>query len=672
MNPARSNSDEFEKTLVPSRWCERSRQRVFAFVIAFTILLFLAACDQKDEASTHKPSPASPTSSPSNSNRENELVRLTAKRITRQDRPDPAEADFRGAFTTLPSPTPAPEVIGLEPGTDWQSESLSEFATNQLERLLHEWKGSALAEIVSPTFRGSLLQPQPLATLFAKGELTVRRAQDIDSTDYPIGRDAFADALSALLALSPDSEPRVAIKPIGIDLGSDPDKSFTVLFLVQIDFHDDQAGLRRQIKCEWRSRWTAPANNSDEKPRLEALQVLRFEEATLARPEPLFVDATPSVLGATPHFETRVMRGIEHWSQRLTRFGDMYLTGHHGLAIGDVNGDGLEDLYACDGGSLPNRLYLQNPDGTVRDASVASGVDFLEDSRGALLIDLDNDGDQDLVVATVAMILFLENDGTGRFTIRGGHMGAPYPASLCAADYDHDRDLDLYVCIYEAGDLATGSRWFEARTPVPFHDANNGGRNVLLENLGGFAFRDATDEVGLDQNNRRWSFAAAWEDFDQDGDPDLYVANDFGRNNLYRNDLQKNGRRTFVDVASSAGVEDMAAGMSVAWGDVNRDGLMDLYVGNMFSSAGNRTSYQRHFAQGRDAAALSGTQRMARGNSLFLSASGGTRFSDVSHAAGVTMGRWAWSSGFADINNDGWEDLVVANGYLTQTRDHDL
>ena len=167
-------------------------------------------------------------------------------------------------------------------------------------------------------------------------------------------------------------------------------------------------------------------------------------------------------------------------------------------------------------------------------------------------------------------------------------------------------------------------------------------------------------------NNRRWSFAASWEDFDADGDMDLYVANDFGRNNLYRNDEGQ-----FRDVAAELDVEDMAAGMSVSWGDFNRDGRMDLYVGNMFSAAGNRVTYQRRFLEGRSATDSAGVQRMARGNTLFMAQPDGS-FADVSLAAGVTMGRWAWSSKFADLNNDGWDDLVVANGYFTNQKQDDL
>jgi hypothetical protein len=114
-------------------------------------------------------------------------------------------------------------------------------------------------------------------------------------------------------------------------------------------------------------------------------------------------------------------------------------------------------------------------------------------------------------------------------------------------------------------------------------------------------------------------------------------------------------------------VEDMASGMSVSWGDCNRDGHMDLYVGNMFSAAGKRVAYQSKFKSTRSDESLNGIKRMARGNSLFLGGKGEgfSKFEDVSESAGVTMGRWAWSSKFADLNNDGWLDLLIGNGFVT-------
>jgi hypothetical protein len=244
-----------------------------------------------------------------------------------------------------------------------------------------------------------------------------------------------------------------------------------------------------------------------------------------------------------------------------------------------------------------------------------------------------------------------------------------WPSSIAAADYDGDGDLDIYICGYTPrDDVAPGDIF---ANPVPYHDANNGARNFFIENRGAFDFADVTESSGLAENNRRFSFAASWEDYDLDGDPDIYVANDFGRNNLYRNDEGADGTRHFVDVAAEAGVEDIAAGMSVSWGDYNRDGLMDLYVSNMFSSAGGRIAFQQQFQKGADGSVRAGLQRHARGNSLFENLGDG-RFKDVSEEAGVTMGRWAWASRFVDLNNDAWEDLVVANGFFTAEDSGDL
>jgi hypothetical protein len=106
----------------------------------------------------------------------------------------------------------------------------------------------------------------------------------------------------------------------------------------------------------------------------------------------------------------------------------------------------------------------------------------------------------------------------------------------------------------------------------------------------------------------------------------------------------------------------------VSWGDYNSDGLPDLYVGNMFSSAGNRVAYQRRYRSEEKESIRQLFQRHARGNTLFANSGDGT-FKDVSLEAGVTMGRWAWGSNFADLNNDGWDDIVVANGLVTSPDD---
>jgi hypothetical protein len=185
----------------------------------------------------------------------------------------------------------------------------------------------------------------------------------------------------------------------------------------------------------------------------------------------------------------------------------------------------------------------------------------------------------------------------------------------------------------------------------------------MLRNRGELQFEDVTGKVGLDQNNKRFSFAASFEDYDNDGDQDLYVANDYGRNNLFRND---NG--SFTDVAASAGVEDISAGMAVSWGDYNNDGYIDLYVSNMYSSAGQRITYQRNFMTEASEDTRRQMQRHAGGNTLFKNMGDGT-FRDVSQTSNTNMGRWAWGSIFFDYNNDSQLDIFVPNGFTTNDDD---
>jgi hypothetical protein len=190
----------------------------------------------------------------------------------------------------------------------------------------------------------------------------------------------------------------------------------------------------------------------------------------------------------------------------------------------------------------------------------------------------------------------------------------------------------------------------------------------LLRNDRDFRFTDVTVASGLDVHNRRYTFAAVFEDVDEDGDADLYVANDFGRKNLYRNDSSKTKGLHFVDVAAQAGVEDTGAGMSASFADYDQDGHMDLYVGDMWSSAGGRIAYQDRFVPGQGRQQV---QRFAKGSSLFRNLGNG-RFGDVSVETGVEFGRWAWSSPFVDLDNDGREDIVIANGFLSRPEKPDL
>lgn len=556
----------------------------------------------------------------------------------------------------------------------WETETFSAAALGQLHTLgeLIEQPDAIgagqLASLATAEFSCDSLRPYKLEKVFADAAVKISRLRNPAEPADPhttgtvhSGIAGFREALQSLSApLADGSGTHVKFKIYRVEI-----KSEAAVTRTDFQFSGNGPDGFVQQNATWLCHWIYQADS--DVPLLKRIELLEFEEAVAhSSPGRLFVDCSQAVLGHDDSIREQLSRGADYWKYRLQAELKVSPYGHHGLVVGDVNGDGLEDVYLCQSAGQPNRLFLQQPDGTATDASAAAGVDWLDRSFGALLIDIDNDDDQDLAIVMDANLMLMANDGTGRFSERAIIYVTEDPYSLAAADYDDDGDLDLYLASYGNRVLGANNTGSSYEPPFPYHDANNGSRNSLLRNDGDWRFTNVTRACGLDENNRRWSFAASWEDYDNDGDQDLYVANDFGRNNLYRND---GGR--FADVAASAGVEDIAAGMSVSWGDYNNDGWMDLYVGNMFSSAGERIAYQRQFQPGAREGVRHQFQRHARGNTLFENAGNGT-FRDVSVEQAVTMGRWAWGSTFFDLNNDGWEDLLVANGFITGSDTDDL
>jgi hypothetical protein len=556
-----------------------------------------------------------------------------------------------------PRRAPATEAFleKLKPGTDeWVAEALADSAKVNLNRLgdelaTGEVDGSVVGSFVETPFACSALRP-PLSRTYHNDGLEVWHARADAAPQAFKDSTGFAEALGHLIEpLSRSTNRRFFFKVISSEPSGD-NLSTAVLYQAT-----GSGPVRVQQSATWHCEW---GRGADEAWRLRTIRVSDFEE--VRRPgRAMFADRSEAVLGRNRSWADQLGRGLDYWRGRIDLQLGITVSGHEGLALGDINNDGLDDLFVCQPGGLPNLMYQQNPDGTATDVSATIGVDFLDHTYHALLLDLNNDDWQDLVFVTLDDVFFMLNDRSGRFPRVSSVVRVPSAFSVAAADYDNDADLDIYICGYQ--DTERGET-----TPLPYHDANNGRANVLLRNEGRGRFVDVTRAVGLDHNNRRFSLAAAWEDYDNDGDFDIYVANDYGRNNLYRND---GGH--FRDVAAQAGVEDISAGMSVAWSDYNNDGWMDLYVSNMFSAAGNRVTYQRSFMDKRDESTVRDLQRHARGNSLFLNAGNGT-FKDVSVDAGVTMGRWAWSSSFIDINNDALQDIFVANGYVTNEDTKDL
>ncbi|MEA2257920.1 MAG: hypothetical protein QOJ51_745, partial [Acidobacteriaceae bacterium] len=344
---------------------------------------------------------------------------------------------------------------------------------------------------------------------------------------------------------------------------------------------------------------------------------------------------------------------------------DVY--GNNGVVAGDYDNDGFDDLYVCQPAGLPNRLYRNRGDGTFDDVTEKSGVGVLDNTACALFADFRNKGLQDLLVVCGSGPLLFLNQGDGTFAIKRDAFQFARPPEgtfthAAIADYDRDGRLDIYFCLYS---YYLGLDQYHY--PVPYFDARNGPANFLLHNEGDGRFVDRTEPAGLNAENNRYSFACAWGESGSGGFPDLYVANDFGRSNLYRN----NGDGRFTAVSGEAHVEDAGAGMSASWSDCDNDGKQDIYAANMWSAAGQRVSGQKIFHQKSTEEIRALYRRHARGNSLYRN-SGNGQFENVSQRARVEMGRWSWSSDFWDFDHDGYRDLYVANGYISAPERSDL
>ncbi len=373
-----------------------------------------------------------------------------------------------------------------------------------------------------------------------------------------------------------------------------------------------------------------------------------------------FADVTGAVLDSD-----QLSKGIPYWIARIDPATGVDIYGNNGIAVGDIDGDGRDEIYVCQSAGLPNRLFRWR-EGKLEDISAEAGLDILDDSSSALFLDLRNLGRQDLILLRGSGPVLFLNDGAGHFTLVSDAFrfaAAPQGVftGMAAADYDRDGKLDLYLCCYSFFQSEAQYRY-----PVPYFDARNGPPNFLFRNLlnadGSGYFEDVTAATGLNENNDRYSFAPAWADYDGSGWPSLYVANDFGRNNLYRNQGGK-----FRDVAAAAGVEDIGPGMSACWFDENGDGHPDLYVANMWTAAGQQVVKSPAFSHPYNEAWRGHT----RGNSFYRNLGNG-KFSDESATLGVEMGRWGWSADAADFDNDGHPEFLLTCGMLTGSKQPDL
>jgi len=557
-------------------------------------------------------------------------------------------------------------MLKVQAGLD---DFISEKYADQIAAVLAEWSASllqspretqAIAKVLAADFSGASLQPDESRLVHSSAALEAR--QNRFTNEAKLSREEFLKEWQA--ALSGFSKIHTAEFQItAIDIAGREDAASSATPQIP-------SGLQTRVRYEivgtgtgshreqhvghWDLAWEPSASNEF---RLRSWRVL--DESRARSSSPIYADITSAALGGNSSYSAQLLHGTDYWRTVLDGACGIDIYGHNGVSVADIDNDGFDDLYVCQPAGLPNRLYRNRGDGTFEDITEASGLGILENTACALFADFDNDGRQDVIVVRANGPLLFLNEGGGKFRQKNDAFQFANPpqgtfTGAAAADYDRDGWLDVYFCLY-AFYQGTG----QYKYPSPYHAAENGPPNVLMRNQRDGTFRDATAASGLNQNNTRYSFCCGWSDYNRDGWPDLYVVNDFGRKNLYRN----NGDGTFADIAPQAAAEDIGAGMSVSWLDCDNDGADDLYVANMWTAAGERVSMQENFKRDSAPEVRALYQKHAMGNSLLRNR--GTAFDDATNSAGVGMGRWSWSSDAFDFDHDGFLDLYIANGMVS-------
>jgi len=363
-------------------------------------------------------------------------------------------------------------------------------------------------------------------------------------------------------------------------------------------------------------------------------------------------------MGPALRFEDVAAAAGIHFVHQSGASGRRYMveTFGGGVIVFDYDGDGLPDLYFPNGTSLPsgeesgpgNALYRNRGDGTFEEVTtpaLARGGGY---ATGGTAADVDNDGDVDLYVTRFGPDLFLQNNGDGTFsevTAAAGLGNPRWASSATFFDMDGDGLVDLYVCNYldfalQNHKTCLGTNRRGEKIPSYCHPDEYGGvPNLLYRNRGDGSFEDVSRRAGiLDDRQESKGLGVVAGDYDNDGDSDLYVANDSTRNFLYRNE---GGQLTEVGLESGVGYNEEGlpeAGMGTDFGDIDRDGLLDLVVTNFDLEK----------------------------NTVYRNLGGGF-FIDATTAVGLvgaSLTELGFGCDFFDADNNGWLDLIVANGHI--------
>jgi hypothetical protein len=329
-----------------------------------------------------------------------------------------------------------------------------------------------------------------------------------------------------------------------------------------------------------------------------------------------------------------------------------------GVAFYDYDNDDWLDIFLVNGWRLEgfpkgqepvSHLFKNNRDGTFTDVTARSGIVHSGWGQGVCVGDYDNDGFDDIYVTSFGKNVLYHNNGNGTFTdvtekAGVGTNGKRWNTGCAFVDYDRDGHLDLFVANYIDMDLATapvpesGPCTYKGVLVACGPPGLIGGKNILFHNNGDGTFSDVSERAGIFQANGTYGLGVLTADFNNDGWPDIYVANDSTASALYQN--KKNG--TFSDVAMEAGCALSAdgkpqAGMGVSAADYDLDGNLDIVKTNF---AGDTPSLYHNL--------------------------GGGNFEDATFTAGLGKHTQylGWGCGFFDMDNDGWPDILICNGHV--------
>ena len=323
------------------------------------------------------------------------------------------------------------------------------------------------------------------------------------------------------------------------------------------------------------------------------------------------------------------------------------------VSVVDYNNDGWNDFYLTSSKQgTDNALYKNLGDGKFKDIAKELGVGSINDegtgsSMGAVWSDINNDGFEDLFVYKWGKPrLFLNNGGDGFEDISEG-ANLPKWVNANAAiwlDYNNDGLVDLLIGGYYHEEINLWKLENTLIMPESFEYANNGGRNYLLENQGDKTFKDVTFSNGL--TTTKWTLALGAIDFDGNGYQDIFIANDYSVDELYMN-LGEDG---FVEVGKEARIGYAPkSGMNVSIADIMNKDQFSVYVSNITEMG-----------------------ILLQGNNMWVPTEADEKlvFSNRAGAMGIELGGWSYGSQFGDLNNDGYQDLYLANGYISAAKNN--